>query len=92
MKKLALIFLSLCLFSGFCRFNCIPFQIPKHNLEPYHEFQAGLKFRSAYRAEILLRLHAQFQPGRRTQISMRMFTEVRKHSRCAFLRSLFGPG
>ena len=55
-------------------------------------FSPGLKFRSAYRAEILLRLHAQFQPGRKTQISMRKFTEVRKHSRCACLRSFFGPG
>ena len=57
------------------------------------EFQPGLKFRSAHRAETLLRLQSQFQPGRKTQISMRMFTEVRKrHSGCACSRSLFGPG
>ena len=49
------------------------------------EFQPGLKFRSAHRhrAEILLRLHAQFQAGWKTQISMRKFTDVRKHSRCS---------
>ena len=55
-------------------------------------FQPGLKFRSAHRAEILLRLHAQFQPGCKTQISVRKFTEVRKHSRCACSRSFFSPG
>ena len=31
------------------------------------DFQPGLKFRPAHRAEILLQLHAQFQPGRKTQ-------------------------
>ena len=41
---------------------------------------------------LLLRLHAQYQPGRKTQISKRKFTEVRKHSRCACSRSFFGPG
>ena len=56
------------------------------------EFQPGLKFRSAHRAEILLWLHAQIQPGRKTQISVRKFTEVRKHSQCACSRSFFGPG
>ena len=56
------------------------------------EFQPGLKFRSAHRAEILLRLHAQFQPGRKTQISVRKFTEVRKHNRYACSRSFFSPG
>ena len=56
------------------------------------EFQPGLKFRSAHRAEILLRLHGQFQPGRKTQISVRKFTEVRKHNRCACSRSFFSPG
>ena len=30
--------------------------------------------------KLLLRLHAQFQPGRKTQISVRKFTEVRKHN------------
>ena len=53
------------------------------------EFQPGLKFRSAHRAEILLRLHGQFQPGRKTLISVRKFTEVRKHA-CS--RSFFQPG
>ena len=45
------------------------------------EFPPGLKFCSAHWAEILLRLHAQFQPGRKTQVyrgaktqSMRMLT------------------
>jgi len=45
------------------------------------EFPPGLKFRSAHWAEILLRLHAQFQPGHKTQVysgaktqSMRMLT------------------
>ena len=56
------------------------------------EFQPGLKFRSAHRAETLLWLRAQFQPGRKTQISVRKFTEVRKHSQCACSRSFFGPG
>ena len=56
------------------------------------EFQPGLKFRSAHQAEILLRLHAQFQPGRKTQISVRKFTEVRKHNRYACSRSFFSPG
>ena len=57
------------------------------------EFQPGLKFRSAHRAEILLRLHAQFQIfGRKTQISVRKFTEVRKHNRYACSRSFFIPG
>ena len=56
------------------------------------EFQPGLKFRSAHRAEILLRLHAQFQPGRKTQISVRKFTEVRKHNRYACSRSFFSDG
>ena len=56
------------------------------------EFQPGLKFRSAHRAEILLRLHAQFQPGNKTQISVRKFTEVRKHDRYACWRSFFSPG
>mgnify|MGYP007058662051 CR=1 FL=1 len=51
----------------------------------------GLKFHSAHRAEILLRLHAQFQPGRKTQISVRKFTEVRKHNRYACSRSFFSP-
>ena len=56
------------------------------------EFQPGLKFRSAHLAEILLRLHAQFQPRRKTQISVRKFTEVRKHNRYACSRSFFNPG
>ena len=56
------------------------------------DYQPGLKFRSAHRAEILLRLHAQFQPGRKTQISVRKFTEVRKHNRYACSRSFFIPG
>ena len=56
------------------------------------EFQPGLKFRSAHLAEILLRLHAQFQPGRKTLISVRKFTEVRKHNRYACSRSFFSPG
>ena len=56
------------------------------------EFQPGLKFRSAHQAEILLRLHGQFQPGRKTQISVRKFTEVRKHNRYACSRSFFSPG
>ena len=53
------------------------------------EFQPGLKFRSAHRAEILLRLHGQFQPRRKTLISVRKFTEVRKHNRYACSRSFF---
>ena len=56
------------------------------------EFPPGLKFRSAHRAEILLRLHAQFQPGRKTQISVSKFTEVRKHNRYTCSRSFFSPG
>ena len=56
------------------------------------EFQPGLKFRSAHRAEILLRLHGQFQPGRKTPISVRKFTEVRKHNRYACSRSFFSQG
>ena len=56
------------------------------------EFQPGLKFRSAHRAEILLRLHCQFQPGRKTPISVRKFTEVRKHNWYACSRSFFSPG
>ena len=40
----------------------------------------------------LLRLHTEFQPWRKTQISMRKFTESRKHNRCACLRSFFSPG
>lgn len=55
------------------------------------EFQPRLKFRSAHRAEVLLQLHAQFQRGRKTQNSMRKFTAVRKHSRCACSRIFFGP-
>jgi len=34
------------------------------------EFQLGLKFGSAHQAEILLQIHAQLQPGRKTKISM----------------------
>ena len=56
------------------------------------EFQPRLRFRSAHRAEILLRLHAQFQPGHETKISVRRSSEVRKHSQWACLRSFFGPG
>ena len=56
------------------------------------EFQPGVKFRSVHRAEILLRLHGQFQPGRKTPISVRKFTEVRKHNRYACSRSFFSPG
>ena len=42
-----------------------------------------------FRAEILLR---SIQPGRKKQISMSKFTEVRKHSRCACSRSFFRLG
>ena len=56
------------------------------------EFQPGLKFRSPHRAEILLRLHGQFQHGRKTLISVRKFTEVRKHNRYACSRSFFSLG
>ena len=51
------------------------------------EFQPWLKFRSAHRAEILLQLHAQFQPGRKTQISMRKLrceNTVDAHARVSF--------
>ena len=60
-----------------------PFFISHTQLGPDYmaSFQPGLKFRSAHRPEILLQFHAQFQPGRKTQIFMRMFNEVRKHSR-----------
>ena len=56
------------------------------------EFQPGLKSRSTHRAEILLWLHAQFQAGRKTQISVRKVPEMRKHSQCACSRSFFGYG
>ena len=61
------------------------------------EFQPGVKFCSAHWAEILLWLHAQFQPRRKTQISVRKFTEVRKHSQCAcsvweYRARIFSPG
>ena len=42
--------------------------------------------------QILLRLHRQFQPGRKTLISVRKFTEVRKHNRYACSCSFFSPG
>ena len=51
------------------------------------EFQPWLKFRFAHRAEILLQLHAQFQPGRKTQISMRKLrceNTVDAHARVSF--------
>ena len=48
------------------------------------EIQLGLKFRSAHRTEILLRLHAKFQHGRKRQL-----TEIPKHNRCAGSRSCF---
>ena len=56
------------------------------------EFQPGLKFRSAHRAEILLRLHDQFQPMRKTLIPVGKFNEMRKHNRYACSRSFFSPG
>jgi len=37
------------------------------------EFQLGLKIRSAHRAEILLRLHAQFQPGRKHKFPRQIY-------------------
>ena len=40
-------------------------------LHGHGEFQPWLKFCSAHQLEILLRLHAQLQPRRKTQISMR---------------------
>ena len=52
----------------------------------------SVKFRFAHQAEILLRLYGQFHPGRKTQISMGKFTEMRKHDRCACSRSFFSPG
>ena len=45
-----------------------------------------------YTSEILLRLHAQYQPRRKTQISVRKFSEVRKHNRYACSLSFFSPG
>ena len=45
------------------------------------DFTQGLiTWRISARAEILLRLHGQFQPGRKTPISVRKFTEVKKHN------------
>ena len=41
------------------------------------------------RAEILLRLRAQFQPGRKTHTSFRKFTERRKRNRSACSRYFF---
>ena len=53
-------------------------------LRLHGEFQLGLKFRYAHRAEISLRLQCSVQPWRKTQISMRKFTEVQKHYSAPF--------
>ena len=75
-----------------CNALQVPAQTQSLRAWLHGESQPGLKFCSAHRAEILLWLYAQFQPGRKTQISVRKFTEVRKHSKCACSRSFFGPG
>ena len=55
-------------------------------------FSPGWNFAPTTGLKRLLWLHAQFQPGRKTQISVRKFTEVRKHSQCACSRSFSGTG
>ena len=69
-----------------------PHELNRHTKGLITWISAQLKFRSAHWAEILLRLRAQFQHGRKTQISVRKFTEVRKHNRYACSRSFFSPG
>ena len=46
----------------------------------------------AYRAEILSQLHAQFQPGRKTEIFMRKFTRAQKTQQIHMLVLLFQRG
>ena len=53
------------------------------------DFQPGLKFRSAHRTKIVLQLDAQFQPGRKTQISMRKVSKTQSMRMLAFT---FRPG
>ena len=83
-------FIRVCLTHWLCR--CWSYFARTIRAWLHGEFQPGLKFRSAHRAEILLRLHGQFQPGRKTLISVRKFTEVRKHNRYACSRFFFSPG
>ena len=58
----------------------LPFLNEVLGAEIHGEFQLGLKFRTAHRAEILLRLHGEFQPGCNVKIERENLQESVLHA------------